>query len=284
MPVDVLDDARSFLDAGELETARYVDELRRRVADLEREKAELQAERLEFEDWRQRELKQLKVQHQEEIARVERRLTQIAKEMSERAARELQAVQDESLKKKYQRKLDTVKAQAAAEIRQEKQKIAGPPPVEKSTRPAEPVELGSKVRVRSLGVLGSVVNLAGAEAEVLAGNMRIRRPLDDLEMIEKRGLGLPPGVHVQLSSADIESNEINLLGCTVDEAVDRTDKFLDEAFLAQLPQVRIVHGMGTGALRNAISDLLRNHPHVSRFESAPHTEGGRGVTIATLRD
>ena len=71
---------------------------------------------------------------------------------------------------------------------------------------------------------------------------------------------------------------------TVDDALSRTDKFLDDAFLAHLPQVRIVHGMGTGALRNAISDLLRTHPHVVRFESAPQSEGGRGVTIATLRD
>jgi DNA mismatch repair protein MutS2 len=70
----------------------------------------------------------------------------------------------------------------------------------------------------------------------------------------------------------------------VDEAVSRADKFLDEAFLANLPQIRIVHGMGTGALRSAISDLLRSHPHVARFESAPNSEGGRGVTIATLRD
>jgi DNA mismatch repair protein MutS2 len=85
-------------------------------------------------------------------------------------------------------------------------------------------------------------------------------------------------------SAEPVSSEINLLGCTVDEATSRTDKFLDEAFLAQLPEVRIVHGTGTGALRAAISDLLKGHPHVVRFESAPQNQGGRGVTIAVLRD
>ena len=67
-------------------------------------------------------------------------------------------------------------------------------------------------------------------------------------------------------------------------ALDMTDKFLDDAFLAQVNPVRIVHGMGTGALRQAISEQLRKHPHVSRFESAPQSEGGRGVTIVTLRD
>jgi DNA mismatch repair protein MutS2 len=69
----------------------------------------------------------------------------------------------------------------------------------------------------------------------------------------------------------------------VAEAVERTDKFLDEAFLANLPQIRIVHGTGTGALRQAVTDLLKNHPHVASFEFAPQNQGGRGVTIAVLR-
>jgi len=285
LPGNVLSDARSFLEAGDAETARYVDELRRRIAELEKEKAKFESDRQAFERWRQQELEELKKEHQAEIARVERRLTEIAKEMSDRASRELQAVQEESLKKKYQKKLDTVKAHAAAQIREEKEKAAGPKQAPKqSVRPVEPIEAGSRVRVLSLGVNASVASVSGSEAEVLAGTMRIRRPLEDLELIEKPSMVLPPGVHVQLSNPDVESNEINLVGCTVDEAVSRTDKFLDEAFLAQLPMIRIVHGMGTGALRNAISDLLRSHPHVARFESAPHSEGGRGVTIATLRD
>jgi DNA mismatch repair protein MutS2 len=69
----------------------------------------------------------------------------------------------------------------------------------------------------------------------------------------------------------------------VDEALDLVDKFLDDAFLAQMKEVRIVHGTGTGALRQAISELLGSHPHVSGFDAAPHAEGGRGVTIVTLR-
>ena len=87
-----------------------------------------------------------------------------------------------------------------------------------------------------------------------------------------------------MSSRQLEKNEINVVGRRVDEAVEMTDKFLDDAFLAQMRQVRIVHGMGTGALRQAISELLSNHPHVARFQAAPHSDGGRGVTVATLRD
>lgn len=119
---------------------------------------------------------------------------------------------------------------------------------------------------------------------MLVGNIRLRRPVKDLEVTEKPSLKLPAGVHLTVSSAEPASSEINLRGCTVDDATSRTDKFLDEAFLAQLPEVRIVHGTGTGALRSAIADLLKNHPHVVRFEFAPQNMGGRGVTIATLRD
>jgi DNA mismatch repair protein MutS2 len=122
------------------------------------------------------------------------------------------------------------------------------------------------------------------EAEIVAGNMRMRRPFSDLEVLEKPALNLPAGVHLSISTRDIESNEINVVGCKVDEAVSRTDKFLDDAFLAQLPQIRIVHGSGTGALRTAIAELLSAHPLVAHFEAAPANEGGRGVTIAVLRN
>jgi DNA mismatch repair protein MutS2 len=136
----------------------------------------------------------------------------------------------------------------------------------------------------SLGVTGTVVSIKKDEAEVLVGNIKLRRPLTDLEVIEKKQIKLPPGVHLSVSSTQLEKNEIHLVGRRVDEAVDMADKFLDDAFLAQMNQVRIVHGTGTGALRQAIAELLSSHPHVARFESAPHSEGGRGVTVVTLRD
>jgi DNA mismatch repair protein MutS2 len=228
----------------------------------------------------------LQIHQKEEIARVERRVQQIAREMSDRAAKELESVQEESLKKNYQRKLDEVTAHATSKIRQEKEKVSDRRPPASSVKPTErlPVEVGSRVLVESLGVTGSVLSVHSGEAEVLVGNIRLRRPIADLEVTEKPSLKLPPGVRVSISSADPVSSEINLLGCTVDDATSRTDKFLDEAFLAQLPVVRIVHGSGTGALRNAIADLLKNHPHVVRFEFAPQNQGGRGVTVATLRD
>ena len=111
----------------------------------------------------------------------------------------------------------------------------------------------------------------------------MRRPIEDLETVEKAPIKLPPGVHLTVSTKELKKNEINLLGRRVDEAVDLVDKFLDDAFLAQMKEVRIVHGTGTGALRHAITELLKSHPHVGSFEAAAHAQGGRGVTIVTLR-
>ena len=285
MPKSVLESAWSLLDSTEVEATHYVEELRQRISDLERETRRLEAERVEFDQWKQKELETLRTQHKEEIARVEKRLEQIVKEMSDKAARDLDGVQDEAVRKKYQKKLDTAKAQAVSQIKHEKEKVSRPP--SQTPRPAASTakpQPGAKVRILSLEVTGSVASIAGEDAEVVVGNMRMRRPFSDLEVLEKPGLTLPPGVHFSVSTTEMHSNEINLLGCSVDEAIDRTDKFLDDAFLAELPQVRIVHGSGTGALRNAIAELLKSHPHVARMEAAPQNEGGRGVTIAVLRD
>jgi DNA mismatch repair protein MutS2 len=285
LPAPLLQSAAGYLDLADAEAAHYVEELRRRITDLESEKSHLETERREFDSWKKREFDQLTAQHKEEIARVEKKLERIVQDMSDRAARELESVRDDSVRR-YQRKLANVKAQASSEIRREREKISEPETrsVETPALPAAaPVE-GSLVRVVSLGVTGSVTSIRENEAEVMVGNIKLRRPLADLEVIEVRHPKVPQGVHLNITSKQLERNEINLVGCKVDEAVDRADKFLDDAFLAQMLEVRIVHGSGTGALRQAISELLKSHPHVARFSEAPHKEGGRGVTVVTLRD
>jgi DNA mismatch repair protein MutS2 len=284
LPAQVLNAAVRFRDTTDLEAAHYVEELRRRIVDLEQEKTRLETERKEFHDWKQKELDQLTAQHREEIAKVEKKLERIAQEMSDRATRELEGARDESVKK-FQKKLADAKAQAARELGREKEKIepAASLPAATPSRQPRPGGEGSLVRVTSLAVTGRITQVKGDEAEVLVGNIKLRRPLSDLEVIETSPIKLPQNVHVNISLKQLEKNEINVVGRKVDEAVELTDKFLDDAFLAQVSTVRIVHGMGTGALRNAISELLRSHPHVGHYESAQQSEGGRGVTIVTLR-
>jgi DNA mismatch repair protein MutS2 len=210
--------------------------------------------------------------------------------MTARAARELEHLQDDALKKKYRQRVDALRAQAAAEVRREKELAARPAkgaeektPAEAPTRSTVPIEVGMTVHVRSLDLNGKVERLGATEAEILAGALRMWRPLDDLEPTNAKGIPLPTGVRFNAAARDAVPSEINLLGTTVDDAVARVDKLLDDAFIAQLPEIRIVHGFGTGALRNAVAALLRDHPHVARFEPAPQSQGGGGVTLATLR-
>src|SRR4030095_3036881 len=122
-----------------------------------------------------------------------------------------------------------------------------------------------------------------------------REKLENLELVELSGTGkartekfaslrTSGGNEVQLKPVHGNGrSEINVIGQTTDEAVDAVDKFLDEASLASLSQVRIVHGHGTGALRRAIGDLLKGHPHVARFLAAPPDQGGTGATLVELR-
>jgi DNA mismatch repair protein MutS2 len=284
LPQPVLEIAVRSLETADVEAAHYVEELRKRIVELEQEKARLERERKEFEDWKQRELDQLTAQHKQEIAKVEKKLERIVAEMSERASRELESVRDEGVKK-FQKKLANAKAQATREVAREKEKVqlpANEPSPAVSPR-ALPVAEGGTVRVLSLAVTGKITAVKGNEAEILVGNMKLRRPLSDIEAVQTAPIPLPQNVRVNISTKQLEKNEINVVGRTVDEALELTDKFLDDAFLAQVNTIRIVHGMGTGALRHAISELLRSHPHVGRFESAQQSDGGRGVTIVTLR-
>jgi DNA mismatch repair protein MutS2 len=173
------------------------------------------------------------------------------------------------------------------------------PPVEQEFQisPAtRPIKVGDRVRLRSFGSIGIVDKINNDEAEVRVKALRFREQISNLDLVETVEPQSQPGiearlraqaargteVHLRDSSAAARA-ELNLIGRTTDEAVDEADKFLDQAFLNSLHQVRIVHGHGTGALRKAIADFLRNHPHVARFAQAPQDQGGAGATIVELR-
>ena len=93
------------------------------------------------------------------------------------------------------------------------------------------------------------------------------------------------GVHVSVLSANTDDMrmEINLIGRTVDEATEELEKYLDRAFLAGLPRVRVIHGHGAGILRRGVRDFLKGHPHVANVAEAPQNEGGQGATLVELR-
>jgi DNA mismatch repair protein MutS2 len=156
------------------------------------------------------------------------------------------------------------------------------------------IAVGDKVKLKSFGSIGIVDQIKDDEAEVRVKSLRFREKLDNLELVELAtpaksktekfaSLHESRGTEVHLKSAENGRSELNVIGQTTDEAVDAVDKFLDEASLASLAQVRIVHGHGTGALRRAIADMLKDHPHVARFKAAPQDQGGAGATLVELK-
>ena len=160
---------------------------------------------------------------------------------------------------------------------------------------AREIVVGDRVKLRSFGSIGIVDQIRGDEVEVRVKSLRFREKLENLELVEKIApaksddgrfakLRAQQPAEVRLGSAEHNTRaELNVIGQTTDEAVEAVDKFLDEAFMNGLVQLRIVHGHGTGALRRAISELLKDHPHVERFAPAPQDQGGAGATVVELR-
>lgn len=157
-------------------------------------------------------------------------------------------------------------------------------PIRAEKLDAATVRAGMRVRIGSMQTEGTVLSVGKEKAEVRAGVIRIKVPLDDLYT----ATDVPkPEVSVQLkrdvtARADIRP-EVDLIGMTTAEMESELEKYLDSAVLAGLAEVRIVHGMGTGKLRAAVHAVLKKHPHVASFRLGKYGEGETGVTIATLK-
>ncbi len=154
------------------------------------------------------------------------------------------------------------------------------------------ISIGSNVFLRNFDKIGKVERLDGKSAEVLVGSMRLRQNLDDLQVVaeqisanEKPLEKLKKAAkqsNIDLSLAETQS-ELNLIGKTTMDAETEVDKFLDDSYVSKLQRVRIIHGFGTGALKNSVHQFLKGHPHVEGFGFAPQNEGGNGATIVELK-
>ena len=154
--------------------------------------------------------------------------------------------------------------------------------------PTEPPAVGVSVRIRPLGVVGRVLSLHGSSAEVDVRGKRLHVPVEDLQVApadHEGGDAVPRGrVTVAADRSDGPLPDLNVIGCTADEARDRVEKYLDRAILQEQRHLRVVHGHGTGRLRRSIADLLDQHPQVERFTLAPPEQGGGGATLVELKE
>jgi DNA mismatch repair protein MutS2 len=150
---------------------------------------------------------------------------------------------------------------------------------------SRPPAVGARVLVGGLGMEGVVRLVHEHEAEVEVRGKRLRVQVDELRTIG--GAAAPRAavnVSVQLQPRDGVSTELNVIGCTVDEALSRAERFLDEALVTEQRTLRVIHGFGTGQLRRAIGAFLRSHPLVAAFGPAPDGKGGGGVTLVELKE
>jgi DNA mismatch repair protein MutS2 len=153
----------------------------------------------------------------------------------------------------------------------------------------QPIKLGEKVTVSTLNAEGVVTALGESDAEVQIGTIRVRARLSDLSRRQTadHGPSKKPVVERQVSStvnrpSSSPGMEVDLRGLMSEDALDKMERYLEQAYLSGLPFVRIIHGKGTGKLRQAVRTALRGHEYVKTFEEGGDKEGGEGVTVAKL--
>ena len=301
----VIETARAKLDSASQEAAEYL----RRLQDETRQARDL---RMALEDEREataERYSKLDVEfHKKEISRskaFEDEIERVVSDFEVRTRQILRQIKD----KKEKRKIEKLVAGARSKVRREADEA-----VEKSatgsTRskkgaakvaPAsgdillsdEPVAEGADVRLKLFGTIGKVEKIEKDSAHVVVGSLRMKQKLSDLERVKtargkrrtqkkpakKAGAALDTAI-----SERSDARELNLIGMTTLEAEDEVDRFLDDSYAAKIMRVRIIHGHGTGALRNAVQKFLKGHPHVGSFGFAPQNEGGRGATIVELKN
>ena len=163
---------------------------------------------------------------------------------------------------------------------------AGESPAAASPEPPAPgpVSIGSRVIVGGLGLEATVTSVHDGTADLDVRGKRMRASVRDLRVIGGQPAVARVNVSVQLQPREATSADLNVIGCTVDEALTRVERFLDESLLGDQRVLRLIHGYGTGQLKRALADFLQQHPLVARFATAPPNQGGGGVTVVELKE
>ena len=291
LPSEIIDDARERMS----EQDENFEDL---IADLEASRITIEKERLEAEAYR-RETEALKQKLQQKQERIDDQRDKIIRQANEDAhaiLREAKEVADKTIKNfhKYGQSNANVK-----EMEQERSKLRnkmnnleknmGAKQKEQTQRHKVPknLRIGDSVKVLSLNLKGTVHTLPNEKGDlyVQMGILRSLVNIQDLILLEDtptlgtKNKSTGAGKLKMTKSSSI-STEINLIGKTVDEAISLLDKYLDDAYLAHIPSVRIVHGKGTGALRKAVHNHLKRLKYVDSFRLGEFGEGDSGVTIA----
>lgn len=291
MPAELIEQARSRMSTSERDIARFLSELHAKLDEATRQATELAAERArlaersealerDFIKKRDAKVKELEQKSAELAAQFERDARQTIEQITQSA--EQRKSSEQALRKVAKTKREFLE-DVSAEV--EQNRPAG-------TKPKPKVEEGARVRLRGIRQPARVRRMLPNDMiEVDAGLMKMQVAIEDVEEVLDPGAAaggpgskLPKGVTYQQGpSWTVSHTEINVVGRRAEEAIDEVDKFLDQAALAQVERVRIVHGFGMGVLKRAVTELLERCPHVEKFYPASQMEGGAGATIAELK-
>ena len=273
------------------------------IADLEQSRVTIEKEQQEIAEYKER-IRTLQEQLQKKNEKIDQAKDKILRDANEKARAILQEakdVADETIR-------DFNKAGASADIKElekKRQKVRDKinekngklalgnnqkKPANQKTVDPKKLKKGDSVKIISMNLKGIVNTLPDARGNlfVQCGIMRMQTNVNDLVPVKEETITAPALQRtntgkLKMSKSFSVSSEINLLGCTVDEAIAKLDKYLDDAYLAHLPSVRVVHGKGTGALRNAVQSHLKRLKYVKEYRLGEYGEGDAGVTIVTFK-
>jgi DNA mismatch repair protein MutS2 len=296
---EIIAAARSQLSTQTADIAAFLDRLHQQLAAVTEERETLKQREQEL----QKERIRLDLEGRAEIKvrtkELEKKLDSLINDFEYQLRESVKAIDDKAVAKKIQRDSATTISRARREFGQQFKStvVAHMTGADKNDPNARPhivkgAGVGDLVKLKSLGRQARVERVIDAKTfEVSIGPMKMKVAIEDIAEVEhvkvitpleaarKRG-----GVTVSTAEdPDYMSSEINVIGRTADEAHDEVARFLDRAFLAGLPRIRIVHGTGMGILRRTLRDYLRSHPHVANITEPPQNQGGQGATEVELR-
>ena len=294
LPDFLIEDAKKHLSAKDISFEDI-------IAELEHSRVTLEKEQMEIQSYKE-EIRKLRNELQKKQENIDQRKEKLLKDANDKASAILQEAKDyadETIKNfhKFGKANISIKDMEQQRSRL-REKIDAAQSKSQSTTTAKPkkkvkadkLHIGDKVRVLSLNLEGTVSTLPNAKGDLFVqmGILRSQVNVRDLEFIgEAENLAASKSMSgsgkIRMSKSALISTEINLIGMTVDEAMGHLDKYLDDAYLAHVPSVRIVHGKGTGALRTAVQQHLKRCKYIKSYRLGTFGEGDAGVTIAEFK-
>jgi DNA mismatch repair protein MutS2 len=301
LPSHVIDRARAQLSPEAHEAAGLIAYLHRSRDELETLKRDAVLAAQEFAEEKKKLQTEWTERQRTRLKELEQQFSQTIEKHEKEVARAIEAVKERELRAQLEKQTGKKLVKARGDAREEADAatVAHLSDAQAdlgiaAAQSAKPVELsnlvpGARVRVRGLPTPVTLRRRDETSADIEAGPLRMKVALADITAIVGNNVAgkrvFPRGVSVQTQpSAEPASEEINLIGCTVEEGTRRVDKFLDQAALAGSSQVRIIHGHGTGALRRGLAEFLRTHPLVEAIRNEAEDRGGKAITVVELKE